>query len=172
MEADWRRIDIDAFDPESGRLTAADLVPPYPTIVTLQELQPRMNQLRSLATSGDSTGAVQLLTTDPPYSADAATKEQYFVSVLEALTQVRQADIGNVVKALNDSQKDVLVKYLYKGMSVLRARNRVVSCLLGWKKLPKSAVSRPSFIIYRIEEPYDTTQHKQVYTHTYLHTKI
>lgn len=98
MEADWRRIDIDAFDPESGRLTAADLVPPYETTVTLQELQPRMNQLRSLATSGDSLGAVQLLTTDPPYSADAPTKEQYFKSVLEALTQVRQADIGNVIK--------------------------------------------------------------------------
>ncbi|CAI4039699.1 hypothetical protein SMKI_09G1070 [Saccharomyces mikatae IFO 1815] len=131
MEADWRRIDIDAYDPESGRLTAADLVPPYQTTVTLQELQPRMNQLRSLATSGDSTGAVQLLTTDPPYSADTATKEQYFGSVLEALTQVRQADIGNVIKTLSDSQKDVLVKYLYKGMSVPQGQKQG-GILLAW----------------------------------------
>lgn len=111
---DWRRIDIDAFDPESGRLTAADIAPPYATQVSLAELQPRIAQLRTLASSGDMQAAVALATSDPPYSADAQAKAAYFQAVLETLTQVRQADIAGVVKALQPAQQDVLVKYLYK----------------------------------------------------------
>ena len=66
--SDWRRIDIDAFDPESGRLTAQDLIPPYSHVITAQELQPKIQQLRSLSSSGDISSAIKLATNDPPYS--------------------------------------------------------------------------------------------------------
>lgn len=129
--SDWRRIDIDAFDPESGRLTKEDLVPPYPHQTTLQELQPKITQLRTLSSSGDISSAIQLATTEPPYSGDDTTKLQYFSAVLEVLTQVRQADISNIVKSLSSEQQDVLVKYLYKGMSIPEGQKQG-GILLAW----------------------------------------
>lgn len=128
---DWRRIDIDAYDPEGGRLTAEDLIPPYTSQVTLQTLQPKISQLRSAATSGDFATALQNATTDPPYSADEPTKMQYFQTVLEVLTQVRQAEIANIVKQLSSEQQYVLVKYLYKGMSLPEGQKQG-GILLSW----------------------------------------
>lgn len=130
--ADWRRIDIDAFDPESGRLKPEDLVPPYDTpAVGVQEIQGRVGQLRSMASSGDIAGAVQLITSDPPYNSDEATKKTYLLAVLEALGQVKTMDIANIVGQLNDSQVDVLVKYLYKGMSLPEGQKQG-GILLAW----------------------------------------
>lgn len=140
---DWRRIDIDAFDPDSGRLTVKDLIPPYESIVTLQELQPRISQLRSLATSGDMNSAIQLATSDPPYSADENTKATYFQAVLEALTQARQADIANIVKQLSSQQQDVLVKFLYKGMSIPEGQKQGGILLAWFEKLIQAAGVNP-----------------------------
>ncbi|CCK72780.1 Arc15p KNAG_0L01600 [Huiozyma naganishii CBS 8797] len=139
---DWRRIDIDAFDPES-RLKTEDLLPPYTTQVTLAELQPKITQLRNLSTSGDISAAVQLAMQDPPYSADGATKAAYFQAVLDTLSQVRQADIANIVKQLSLDQEAVLVKYLYKGMSVPEGQ-RQGGILLAWfEKLTQASGIAP-----------------------------
>ncbi|CCE65220.1 hypothetical protein TPHA_0K00860 [Tetrapisispora phaffii CBS 4417] len=127
---DWRRIDIDAFDPEA-RLRPEDLVPNYGTTITLSELQPKISQLRSLASSGDMSSAIQLATSEPPYSADEQTKHQYFLAVLEALAQTRQTDMAKVVKSLDRAQKDVLVKYIYKGMSLPEGKKQG-GILLAW----------------------------------------
>ncbi|AMD19983.1 HCL168Cp [Eremothecium sinecaudum] len=128
---DWRRIDIDAFDPECGRLTNEDLKPPYNSHPSLQELQPKISQLRTAATSGDFAKGIQLATTDPVYGADDETKYQYFLIVLQLLTQVRQADISAILQQLNRDQQDVLVKYLYKGMSLLEGQKQG-GILLCW----------------------------------------
>ncbi|AET39385.1 Arc15p Ecym_4322 [Eremothecium cymbalariae DBVPG len=140
--SDWRRIDIDAFDPESGRLTKEDLQPPAVKPITLQELQPRIAQLRSCATSGDFVRGVKLATIDPPYGSDNDTKLQYFLAVLELLTQVRQADIAGVVQQLDQSQQEVLIKYLYKGMSLAEGQKQG-GVLLSWfeKVTQKSGVN-------------------------------
>lgn len=140
---DWRRIDIDAFDPESGRLTALDLIPPYVQSTNPQVVQQQVSQLKSFATSGDIASAIQLVTSDPPYGADDSTKSLYFRAVLETLTQVRQADIANVVKQLQPQQQDVLIKYLYKGMSVPEGQ-RQGGILLAWfEKLTQVAGVQP-----------------------------
>ncbi|SCU91494.1 LADA_0F10308g1_1 [Lachancea dasiensis] len=128
---DWRRIDIDAFDPDSGRLTKEDLKPPYPVAVGQAEIDSKISQLRSAATSGDFSTALTLVTSDPPYSADQAIKERYFAAVLSVLTQVRQAEISTLVKQLSSSQTDVLIKYLYKGMSCPEGQKQG-GTLLSW----------------------------------------
>ncbi|SCU95820.1 LAME_0F13630g1_1 [Lachancea meyersii CBS 8951] len=128
---DWRRIDIDAFDPDSGRLNAEDLTPPNLKVVSASEIEPRISQLRSAATSGDFASALQLVTNDPPYGADETTKTRYFEAVLSVLTQVRQAEIANLVKQLSLKQVDVLIKYLYKGMSVPEGQKQG-GILLSW----------------------------------------
>ena len=140
--SDWRRIDIDAFDPDS-RLTVEDLVPPYDRQITLEELQPKMQQLRTLSSGGDTRSALQLITQDPPYSANEDTKNLYFQVVLETLCQVRQADIASMVKELNTEQQVVLVKYLYKGMSLPEGQ-RQGSILLAWfEKLTQASGITP-----------------------------
>ncbi|SCU80001.1 LAFA_0B06942g1_1 [Lachancea sp. 'fantastica'] len=128
---DWRRIDIDAFDPDSGRLVPEDLTPPNLKPVNAGEIESKISQLRSAATSGDFSTALQLVTNDPPYSADETTKSRYFEAVLSALTQVRQAEIANLVKQLSPAQTDVLIKYLYKGMSVPEGQKQG-GILLSW----------------------------------------
>lgn len=143
MEQDWRRIDIDAYDPESGRLTVKDLIPPNQKPVTMQELEPKINQLRTFASSGDSNSAIQLATSDPPYGADEATKQHFFQAVLIALTQVKQSDITGVIKQLSSKQQDVLTKYLYKGMSVPEGQKQG-GVLLAWlEKLTQVAGVNP-----------------------------
>ncbi|CCD25305.1 Arc15p NDAI_0E04880 [Naumovozyma dairenensis CBS 421] len=141
--SDWRRIDIDAFDPESGRLTAQDLIPPYTTVVTLADLQPKISQLRSLSSSGDVNSAINLATTDPPYSADENTKAEYFRAVLDTLKQVRQADITNIVKSLDSKQHDVLIKFLYKGMSIPEGQKQGGILLTWFEKLTQIAGVTP-----------------------------
>ncbi|CDH08345.1 probable Actin-related protein 2/3 complex subunit 5 [Zygosaccharomyces bailii ISA1307] len=140
---DWRRIDIDALDPESGRLTAQDLIPPYVTQTNPQEVQQQITQIKSFATSGDIGSALQVATNNPPYGADNSTKTMYFHALLETLTQVRQADIASVVKQLQPQQQDVLMKYLYKGMSAPEGQ-RQGGILLAWfEKLTQVAGVRP-----------------------------
>ncbi|CDO93082.1 unnamed protein product [Kluyveromyces dobzhanskii CBS 2104] len=140
---DWRRIDIDAYDPESGRLTVDDLKPPYPHILTLQELQPAIQQLRSYTSSGDFSAAVQLITSEPPYDADEQAKSQYLTGVLEVLTQVRQADIANIIKQLDRKQQDALIKYLYKGMSIPEGQKHGGILLAWFEKLTQVAGVNP-----------------------------
>lgn len=139
----WRRIDIDAFDPDSGRLTAQDLIPPNEVPVTLQDIQPKISQLRSLASSGDMLSAIQLAVNDPPYGADDTTKATYFRAVLDALTQVRQSDITTIVKQLTSKQQDVLVKYLYKGMSVPEGQKQGGILLAWFERLTQTAGVNP-----------------------------
>lgn len=136
---DWRRIDIDAFDPESGRLTQADLVPPYdgPPV----DVNSRVGQLRSMV--GDVAGAVQVITTDPPYNCDEQSKHVYLLAVLEALGQARAMDIANIVGGLNNDQVDVLVKYLYRGMAVPEGQKQG-GILLAWlEKVTQAHGVRP-----------------------------
>lgn len=135
--SDWRRIDIDAFDPDS-RLTAEDLIPLYDRQITLEELQPKMQQLRTLSSGGDTRNAVHLITKDPPYSADDNTKNLYFQVVLETLCQVRQVDIADIVKELDTEQQVVLVKYLYKGMSLPEGQKQGGILLAWFEKLTQS----------------------------------
>ncbi|CCH60266.1 hypothetical protein TBLA_0C04700 [Henningerozyma blattae CBS 6284] len=143
MDQDWRRIDIDAFDPESGRLTEKDLIPPYPNNVTLQDIEPTINQLRNLASSGDSISAIKLATSDPPYSGDENVKYQYFLAVMTALSQVKQSDITNIIKQLSPKQQDVLIKYLYKGMAVKETQKQGGVLLAWFEKLTQVAGINP-----------------------------
>ncbi|KAL3231005.1 Actin-related protein 2/3 complex subunit 5 [Nakaseomyces bracarensis] len=141
--SDWRRIDIDAFDPESGRLKAEDLVPPYEGGVSAADVQSRVGQLRSMASSGDIAGAVQVITTDPPYNCDEQSKQVYLLAVLEALGQVRTMDIATIVGKLNHDQVDVLVKYLYRGMSIPEGQKQG-GILLAWlEKVTQTNGVRP-----------------------------
>lgn len=69
---DWRRIDIDAIDPEN-QISAEELKPEV-TPVSSEEVQSRISTLRSYTSKGSYNDANPFITEDPPYGADDASK--------------------------------------------------------------------------------------------------
>lgn len=69
---DWRRIDIDALDPENF-VSVEELAPEVPP-VSAQEVQSKINNIRTLISKGSHSDAVLLALDEPPYGADAESK--------------------------------------------------------------------------------------------------
>ncbi|MDC6271189.1 actin-related protein 2/3 complex subunit 5 family protein [Acetobacter pasteurianus] len=122
-QEDWRRIDIDALEPEN-HLTLADLSPDSAssTKFTSSQVQSLAQQIRSQLSSGQFQQALQTALDNPPYVADsAATKQLHAKTVFETLCSIKNnnssQDISSFVKLLNQEQQDVLIKYLYRSMS-------------------------------------------------------
>ncbi|KAF8003506.1 hypothetical protein HF325_002751 [Metschnikowia pulcherrima] len=89
---DWRRIDIDALEPEN-HLSKQDLVPDLPP------------------TALDT----------PPYVSDQKTKNLHTETVFEVLASIKNNhninEFPTFVSQLSSDQQDTLIKYIYKIMS-------------------------------------------------------
>ncbi|CDK25851.1 unnamed protein product [Kuraishia capsulata CBS 1993] len=126
---DWRRIDIDAYDPDRG-LTEEDLRPAAAP-VTSQEVSTKAQQVRTLSGRGSFGDSLAYALTDPPYGADEGSKALYLSSVLEALQGVKQSEIPEVVKSLDRDQQDALIKVIYRGMETKDGQKQG-GLLLSW----------------------------------------
>jgi actin related protein 2/3 complex subunit 5 len=69
---DWRRIDIDALDPENF-ISAEELTPEVPP-VSSQEVQSKITNIRTLISKGSHSDAITLAVEEPPYGADEESK--------------------------------------------------------------------------------------------------
>lgn len=69
---DWRRIDIDALDPENF-VSVEELSPEVPP-VSAQEVQSKINNIRTLISKGSHSDAVLFALDEPPYGADVESK--------------------------------------------------------------------------------------------------
>lgn len=69
---DWRRIDIDALDPENN-ITAEDLAPEVPP-VSADEVQSIISNIRTLISKGSYSDAILYATEQAPYGADESSK--------------------------------------------------------------------------------------------------
>eukprot|EP00927_Polykrikos_kofoidii_P038484 TRINITY_DN32846_c0_g1_i1.p1 TRINITY_DN32846_c0_g1~~TRINITY_DN32846_c0_g1_i1.p1 ORF type:complete len:132 (+),score=25.15 TRINITY_DN32846_c0_g1_i1:83-478(+) len=58
--------------------------------------------------------ALELALQEPPYTADAESKNIAARTVVKALTAFKEADIKAAVQALGDEENLLLMKYLYK----------------------------------------------------------
>lgn len=117
---DWRKIDIDALEPEY-HLSAAELVPDLPQ-VSQSQISSVAQQVRSQLSSGQFQQALELALDNAPYIADLPqTKEMHAKTVFEILCSIKNnnnvSELGQFVKSLNQEQQDTLIKYLYKSMS-------------------------------------------------------
>ena len=117
---DWRKIDIDALEPEY-HLSAAELVPDLPQ-VSQSQISSVAQQVRSHLSSGQFQQALELALDNAPYIADLLqTKELHAKTVFEILCSIKNnnniSELGQFVKNLNQEQQDTLIKYLYKSMS-------------------------------------------------------
>ncbi|KAI5958887.1 ARC15 [Candida theae] len=131
---DWRKIDIDALEPEY-HLSAAELVPDLPQI-SQSQISSVAQQVRSQLSSGQFQQALELALDNVPYIADSPqTKELHAKTVFEILCSIKNnnniSELGKFVKNLNQEQQDTLVKYLYKSMSESYGQKQG-ALLLNW----------------------------------------
>ncbi|AOA61908.1 Actin-related protein 2/3 complex subunit 5 [Komagataella phaffii CBS 7435] len=126
---DWRRIDIDAYDPDFT-LRPEELQPAVPEVPT-EVVEQKVQQARTLVSQGKAIDALKFLLQDPPYGADSVAKDIYLLQVIETLSSVKQSDISSTIGELDADQQDVLVKYLYKGMGSGEGRKQS-GILLNW----------------------------------------
>ncbi|KAG7699505.1 hypothetical protein KL951_001222 [Ogataea haglerorum] len=124
---DWRRIDVDQYDPDLQYEPDPIDAPAY----SAQQLDSLVTEIRSSVSRGDALGAIKLCVAQPPYGSDSALKTAYLQAVLNAFVSVRQSEIPNIVKSLDMDETDTLVKLLYSLMSVKEGQ-KSGGVLLGW----------------------------------------
>lgn len=113
-EVNFRKIDIDQYDPD--RFLAQDLIPPQPP-VSMDEIKQRQTAVKRLLSQGDYQGALETALRDPPYGGADDVKTVNLQTVLDVLLTLKSNTITPLVEALPSDLQDVLIKYIYKGMS-------------------------------------------------------
>ncbi|ODV87452.1 hypothetical protein CANARDRAFT_229983 [[Candida] arabinofermentans NRRL YB-2248] len=144
---DWRRIDIDQYDPEA-QYEADDLnLPAY----TLQDIEPKLSELRTQLSRGSAIQALKLGLDDPPYGSAPNVKSAYLLSVLEILQTIKQSEISGLVKELDLDEIDVLVKFLYSLMA-LKEGQKSGGVLLTWFDKAIEIVGEGPIVRYMSDE--------------------
>ncbi|GMM33866.1 Arc15 protein [Saccharomycopsis crataegensis] len=129
MDTDWRRIDIDALE-EGNRLTAADLVPPAEP-VSYEDVAVINQQVKSLLAKGENYDALAYSLSSPPYGGDDQVKALHLSTVFDILKTTKTSSVAKLVGELSTDEQDVLVKYLYKLMSLPQGQQSS-GVLLAW----------------------------------------
>ncbi|KAK9374370.1 actin-related protein 2/3 complex subunit 5 [Lipomyces chichibuensis] len=133
MALDFRRIDIDVLDPENN-IEPEYLIPPsianLPPL-SVPEIQSIGQSIRGSLSRGDHFGALQAALDQPPYTSSEEIKKIHLATVLELLSTIKSSDMSRVVEKLSSEQRDTLIKYLYKGMS-LPETHGISGVLLAW----------------------------------------
>lgn len=142
----FRKIDIDALDPEGG-ITKQELVADLPP-VDPSEIQARAQQVRGLISKGDYSSALQYALTDPPYGGDDQIKDLHLRTVLDIFTATKSSDITGLVESLDGEQQSVLIKYIYKGMAALSGQSSNGGILLAWFEKTIDVTGQGSIVRY------------------------
>ncbi|KAF2001731.1 Arp2/3 complex 16 kDa subunit ARPC5 [Amniculicola lignicola CBS 123094] len=122
----WRTINIDALDADSPANFDVSSLTPAVAPVTTADVQSLATQIRQLLRGGDTEGALQGALENPPYGADERGKDVHLTTVIEILQSIRQADMSPILQRIYSAPGgtealDVLMKYIYKGMSQTNA---------------------------------------------------
>ncbi|KAI1461235.1 Arp2/3 complex 16 kDa subunit ARPC5 [Annulohypoxylon moriforme] len=118
----WRTINIDALDPDSSQnFDTSTLHPPLPEIGEA-EVRQLNAQVRQLLRGGDSEGALRGCLESPVYNGQDSAKDAHMQTVVEVLQSIKASEMTPMLQRIYGSEGgsellDVLMKYLYKGMS-------------------------------------------------------
>ncbi|CAI2169907.1 12478_t:CDS:2 [Funneliformis geosporum] len=89
-------------------------------------------EVRNHLTRGDTTNALITAIENPPYGLHTIdAKDQNTTIVMEVLSSIKATDIPSLVKLLSREQQDILMKYIYRGMSSPDKHNNS-TVLLNW----------------------------------------
>ncbi|CAG8571523.1 739_t:CDS:2 [Funneliformis mosseae] len=88
-------------------------------------------EVRNQLTRGDTANALITAIESPPYGVHTIdAKDQNTKIVMDVLNSIKATDIPSLVKLLSREQQDILMKYIYRGMSSPDLYNSTV--LLNW----------------------------------------
>ncbi|CDO58082.1 hypothetical protein DV451_001682 [Geotrichum candidum] len=131
MDGNFRKLNVDQYDP-SKHLSIQDLLPELPP-VSDADIKARATEVRSLLSSGDYSRALAVSLSDPPYGGSEDIKNVNLQTVLDVLATIRSNNITPTVQSLSTEQRDILIKYIYKGMgSPVGQANGNGGILLTW----------------------------------------
>lgn len=127
LDQSFRRINIDRLDADSP--TNFDLGTVVPadgsasTVVAAADAQNLAGQIRQLLRGGDAVGALRGALENVPYAGEERTKEIHLATVIEILQSIKQSEMSPLLTKIYQSEGgseilDVLMKYIYKGMSI------------------------------------------------------
>ncbi|UZJ53039.1 hypothetical protein CBS101457_002359 [Exobasidium rhododendri] len=127
----FRKIDVDKYDEDvllEEELIDVDKRSPVELAGVAKQ---KANDVRGLIGRGDSRGALALILESPPYGPlNADAKNTTLMSLLDIINSTKSSDIPSLVKSLSLDEQDMLMKYLYKGLSSPDLGASAV--LLGW----------------------------------------
>ncbi|KAI1471482.1 actin-related protein 2/3 complex subunit 5 [Daldinia caldariorum] len=118
----WRTINIDALDPDSSQnFDTSTLHPPLPEI-SEADVRQLNGQIRQLLRGGDAEGALRGSLENPVYNGSDSAKDAHLQTVVEVLQSIKASEMTPMLQRIYGSEGgsellDVLMKYLYKGMS-------------------------------------------------------
>ncbi|KAK6955458.1 hypothetical protein Daesc_003096 [Daldinia eschscholtzii] len=118
----WRTINIDALDPDSSQnFDTSTLHPPLPEI-SEADVRQLNGQIRQLLRGGDAEGALRGSLESPVYNGSDSAKDAHLQTVVEVLQSIKASEMTPMLQRIYGSEGgsellDVLMKYLYKGMS-------------------------------------------------------
>ncbi|KAI5954237.1 ARC15 [Candida jiufengensis] len=132
---DWRKIDIDALEPEN-HLTKEELIPPNLPQYTTNQIQEIGQSIRSQLSQGKFQQALVTGLDNIPFASSPQEKEIHQRTIFEVLCSIKNNsnspnDINNIIKGLNQEQQDNLIKYLYTNMSTPYGQKQG-GLLLNW----------------------------------------
>ncbi|KAG5440085.1 hypothetical protein PCK2_000597 [Pneumocystis canis] len=104
-----------------------------------EDISKRALELISMMRKGKAVEALSKALVNPPYGKNINDiKKQHMNTIFELLSSIKPNEIRNTTQTLNIEQQDVLMKYLYKGLSDPKTYNPAI--LLTWhekKFLPR-----------------------------------
>ncbi|CAH1758721.1 1859_t:CDS:2 [Entrophospora sp. SA101] len=130
----FRNVDVDALDEE--QLLQEELFTfsdgnEIDSQTALKNVQSKGTDVRNLSLRGDTLGALIAAIENPPYGLHTTeAKDKNTTIVMEVLISTKASDVPSLVESLNAEQQDVLMKYIYRGMSSPKSYNSAV--LLNW----------------------------------------
>ncbi|KAG6176306.1 hypothetical protein E4U27_005289 [Claviceps purpurea] len=119
----WRTINIDAYNEDSSvNFDISTLHPPQPEI-SEAEVRQLAGQVRQLLQGGDAGGALRGCLETPVYVGTEGAKDAHLQTIIEVLQSIKASEMSPLLKKLYESEGgneclDVLMKYIYKGMSM------------------------------------------------------
>ncbi|KAG5930469.1 hypothetical protein E4U42_001041 [Claviceps africana] len=119
----WRTINIDAYNEDSAfNFDVSTLHPPQPDI-SEAEVRQLAGQVRQLLQGGDAEGALRGCLERPVYNGTEGAKDAHLQTIIEVLQSIKASEMSPLLKKLYESEGgseclDVLMKYIYKGMSM------------------------------------------------------
>lgn len=130
---DWRRIDIDALEPEN-HLCMLDLIPKVDSISHDEVVAVGLSVKQKLS-QGQFAEALKAVLDMPPYVSDERTKSLHTETVFEVLASIKNnhniSEYASFVLQLTTEQQDTLIKYIYKIMGTsFGAKHGAL--MLGW----------------------------------------